>query len=108
MGTSSFTLDVWRKPCPSGQYPLSKKLQGLRDLGLRVLGLWFFHDAGGIVGQTFGRQDVVAWDFIISLHLGFPKIRGTLFGAPIMRITVFWGLYWGPPILGNYHLHSIL
>ena len=22
-----------------------------------------------------------------------------------MRIIVFWGLYWGPPILGNCHLH---
>ena len=21
-----------------------------------------------------------------------------------MRIIIFWGLYWGPPILGNYHL----
>ena len=26
--------------------------------------------------------------------LGFPKIRGYLFG----------GLYWGPLILGNYHI----
>ena len=32
---------------------------------------------------------------------GFPKIRGTLLGAPIIRTIVFWGLYWGPPILGN-------
>ena len=24
-------------------------------------------------------------------------------GVPIIRIMVFWGLYWGPPILGNYH-----
>ena len=22
-------------------------------------------------------------------------------GVPIIRTTVFWGLYWGPPILGN-------
>ena len=35
---------------------------------------------------------------------GFPKIRGTFFGVPIIRIIVFWGLYWGSPILGNYHL----
>ena len=25
-------------------------------------------------------------------------------GVPIIRTIVFWGLYWGPPILGNYHL----
>ena len=35
---------------------------------------------------------------------GFPKIRGTFLGVPIIRIIVFWGLYWGPLILGNYHL----
>ena len=33
----------------------------------------------------------------------FPKIRGTLLGVPIIRTIVFWGLYWGPLILGNYH-----
>ena len=33
----------------------------------------------------------------------FPKIRGTFLGAPIIRSIVFWGLYWGPLILGNYH-----
>ena len=35
---------------------------------------------------------------------GFPKIRGTILGVPIIRIIVFWGLYWGAPILGNYHI----
>ena len=34
---------------------------------------------------------------------GFPKIRGTLLGVPIVRIIVFRGLYWGSLILGNYH-----
>ena len=37
---------------------------------------------------------------------GFPKIRGTFLGVPIIRIIIFWGLYWGPHILGNYHIHS--
>ena len=27
----------------------------------------------------------------------------TLLGVPIIMTIVFWGLYWGPPILGNYH-----
>ena len=35
---------------------------------------------------------------------GFPKIGGTFSGVPILRIIICWGLYWGPPILGNYHL----
>ena len=35
---------------------------------------------------------------------GFPKIRGTLLRVSIIRIIVFWGLYWGLLMLGNYHL----
>ena len=35
---------------------------------------------------------------------GLPKIRGTFLGVPIRRTIVYWGLYWGPPSLGNYHL----
>ena len=30
--------------------------------------------------------------------LGFPKIRDSFLEAFIKRITIFWGLYWGPPI----------
>ena len=29
---------------------------------------------------------------------------GTILGVPIIRIIVFWGLYWGALILGNYHI----
>ena len=29
---------------------------------------------------------------------GFPKFAGTLLGVPILRIRVYWGLYWGPLI----------
>ena len=35
---------------------------------------------------------------------GFPKIRATCLGVPIIRTIVFWGLYWGLLILGNYHI----
>ena len=35
---------------------------------------------------------------------GFPKIRGTIMGVPIIRIIVYWGLYWGTLILGNYQI----
>ena len=37
---------------------------------------------------------------------GFPKIRGTILGVPTIRTVVFWGLYWGSLILGNYHILS--
>ena len=33
----------------------------------------------------------------------FPEIMGTFVGVPIIRIIVYWGLYWGPLLLGNYH-----
>ena len=36
---------------------------------------------------------------------GFPKIGGTILGVPIIRTIVYWDLFWGPLILGNYHLH---
>ena len=35
---------------------------------------------------------------------GVSKIGGTILEIPIIRTIVFWGLYWGPPILGNYHV----
>ena len=35
---------------------------------------------------------------------GFPKTRGTILGVPIIRTIVYWGLYWGPLILGNCHI----
>ena len=34
----------------------------------------------------------------------FPKIRGTFLGVSIIRTIIFWGLYWVPSILGNYHI----
>ena len=29
---------------------------------------------------------------------------GTALGVPIRRTVIFWGLYWGPLILGNYYI----
>ena len=38
-------------------------------------------------------------------YLGaFPKAGVPILGVPIIRTVVFLGLYWGPPILRNYHL----
>ena len=53
-------------------------------LGSTVANLSFFFLGGGVI-----------WEF--------PKTRGTILGVPIIRIIVFWGLYWGPFILGNCH-----
>ena len=35
---------------------------------------------------------------------GVPQTRGTVLEVPIIRTIVFWGLYWGFRIWGNYHL----
>ena len=39
-------------------------------------------------------------------YMGFPKIRGTLSGAPIVRILIYWGLL-GSPYLGKL-AHQLL
>ena len=37
---------------------------------------------------------------------GVSRSQGVLFGVPIIRIIIAFGvLYWGPRCLGNYHLH---
>ena len=32
---------------------------------------------------------------------GFPQIRGTMIGVPIIRILVLWGLYWASTYSGK-------
>ena len=41
---------------------------------------------------------------VIMPYGGFPKLGVPFLGIPIIRTIVFWGLYWGPLILGNYHI----
>ena len=38
---------------------------------------------------------------------GLPKLGVPYWGVPIVRIIVFVGLYWGPRVLGNYHIIPI-
>ena len=40
-----------------------------------------------------------------KLNMEFLEIVGTILGVPIIRILIFRGLYWGPPVLGHYHMH---
>ena len=48
--------------------------------------------------------------FVLSSFLdmviygGFPKLGVPFLGVPIIRNLVYWGLYWGHPILGKYHI----
>ena len=64
-------------------------LYGLEGLGLRVGA--FMHLLRMIYYRIYG---------------GFLKLGGTILGVPIIRTIVYWGLYWGPPILGNYHMYT--
>ena len=42
----------------------------------------------------------------LYIYGGFPKLGVPFLGVPIIRTTVFGGLYyWGPPVLGNYHIY---
>ena len=41
---------------------------------------------------------------LITLIWEFPKIGVPLLGVSIIRAIVYWVLYWGPSILGNYHI----
>ena len=36
--------------------------------------------------------------------MGVSQNEGYHFGVQIIRTIMFWGLYWGPLILGNYHI----
>ena len=38
--------------------------------------------------------------------LGFPKIRCTFLAVRIFRVTVFWGIWLGPPVLGTYYTYT--
>ena len=46
------------------------------------------------------------WAIVAGIIWEFPKIRGTFLGVPMTRVFVYWDLYWGPPIYGNYHISS--
>ena len=39
--------------------------------------------------------------------LGFPRMRGTILGVPIIRIMAFLGLSWGPRSYGNCHRSGV-
>ena len=34
--------------------------------------------------------------------MGSPLNEGYFWGVTRIRIVAFWGLYWGPPVVGNY------
>ena len=49
-------------------------------------------------------ESIFTFVLYTPLSGGFPKLGVPFWGFLIIRIMVFWGLYWGPPIEGNYYL----
>ena len=47
---------------------------------------------GSLQGPPSRTQHPASMCIYLSLYGAFPKIR------PIIRIGIFWSLYWGPPI----------
>ena len=60
--------------------------------------VWRSQDHGKGLKEGFGFR---IWPWCIW---GFPEMKGTFLGVPIIRTVIFWGLYWGSPIWGNYHM----
>ena len=74
-------------------------------------GFEFRSGGGAIVNPkpcSVGLTERILWPKPTAVTRGFPKIRGTILGVPIIRTIAFWGLYWGPLILGNYHQSCVL
>ena len=87
---------------------------GFRGLGFQGWGVIGFRfsivlNSTGVHGGIHDRNDELQslQGPLPSCNKGtmwrFPKIRGTILGVPIIRTMVYWGLYWGTLILGNYH-----
>ena len=51
-----------------------------------------------------GQELRIGWE----LRAANGQARGTIFGVPIIRIIVSWGLYWGILSWGNYHVRYVV
>ena len=70
-------------------------LYRVQGLGFRVLGFLGFRVLG-------------SWGLGFRVW-GFPKIKGTLLGVPIIRVIVFRGIYIGVPLfLGHHHISPVI
>ena len=59
-----------------------------------------------LLPMAYDSRVPCSWLHLVDCHImailraigGFPKLEVPYLGIPIMRIIIFWGLYWGPPI----------
>ena len=87
-------------------FTLNSKPRTLKGSEEGLPGLGSLQAFGGI-GHRRGRID---WrcsqgrNVAFQVKRGLPKIRGTRFGGPIIRIFVLGGPILGSPILEHYHM----
>ena len=62
----------------------------------------FGHIGRAYLMQSSPFQGLGATSSTLNPTWEFPKITDTFSGVLIIGIIVFWGLYWGSLILGNY------
>ena len=65
--------------------------------------LWMYGNSGGVLSGTYWGSTLICTDKMRT-YGNFPKLGVPFWGVPIIRTIVYWGLYWGPLILGNYHI----
>ena len=73
-------------------YPLISVVSGVND------------DKAGNIAGLLAKPHLCCQSCGSYHHVMVSQNEGYLFGVPIIRVIVFWGLYWGPPVLGNYHV----
>ena len=89
---------LWRGFAPSGPFRRPHVFT-VYGLGFRVRGKSF-----SIIRATLYTGFIEVIKGYLGLRLrGFPKL-GVSWGVPIIRLIRLWGLFWGPPLLGNYHV----
>ena len=75
-------------------------------LGNREIAVGWCKSGLALIFSHRVRKELVFCIWSCYAIWGFPKIRGTILGVRIIRIIIYWGLYWGPLILGNYHISA--
>ena len=69
--------------------PRDVRVQGFRGLGPKCA----YKDLCCAQTAVLVTGDCVRLHGFFGRKWGFPKIRGTILGVPIIRTIVFWGLY---------------
>ena len=59
-----------------------------------------------LLGTIVSPDEILSLNNFLRLDC-FPKLMVPFLGVTIRRTIVYWGLYWGTLIWGNYHFHFL-